>query len=205
MGVARQYCGQVGKQENCRVAVSLSISTLKASLPIAWRLYLPELWTQDQERRKATGVPEEVGFQTKPEIALEQIRTAVERQIPSAPVLADAGYGNDTQFREGITELELLYVVGIQSSLSVWKPGQARCPSGSGTEWDGPPSCYGAIDGIIRSRCASWRSSLPPSAWKNVTWREGTRKPLRSRFAALRVRPAHRDYWRASPVPRSGC
>ena len=111
VGVARQYCGQVGKQENCRVGVNLSLSTMKASLPMAWRLYLPEAWTQDKERRKATGVPEEIGFQTKPEIALQQIRTAVDRQIPSAPVLADAGYGNDTKFREGITEAGLLYVV----------------------------------------------------------------------------------------------
>ena len=77
VGVARQYCGQVGKQENCRVAVSLSISTMQASLPIAWRLYLPEAWTQDRERRKATGIPEEISFQTKQEIALEQIRTAL--------------------------------------------------------------------------------------------------------------------------------
>jgi SRSO17 transposase len=114
VGVARQYCGQVGKQENCLVTVSLTISTMKASLPIAWRLYLPGTWTQDKGRRKATGIPDEISFQTKPEIALEQIRTAVARQIPSAPVLADPGYGNDTKFRDGITEAGLLYVVGIQ-------------------------------------------------------------------------------------------
>src|ERR1700741_3906179 len=85
VGVVRQYCGQVGKQENCRGAVSLSLSTMRASLPMAWRLYLPEAWAQDKERRKATGVPEEISFQTKPEIALQQIRTAVDRQIPSVP------------------------------------------------------------------------------------------------------------------------
>jgi SRSO17 transposase len=134
VGVARQYCGQVGKQENCQVAVSLSISTMKASLPIAWRLYLPELWTQDRERRKATSIPEEIGFQTKPGIALQQIRTAVDRQIPSAPVLADAGYGNDAKFREGISEAGLLYVVGVQSSLTVWKPGQGPLPK---RKWNG--------------------------------------------------------------------
>jgi len=71
VGVTRQYCGQVGKQENCRVAVSLSISTAEVSLPIAWRLYLPEVWTQDKRRRKATGIPPEIRFQTKPEIALQ--------------------------------------------------------------------------------------------------------------------------------------
>src|ERR1700693_2239897 len=86
VGVARQYCGQVGKQENCRVAVSLSVSTREASLPIAWRLYLPEVWAHDKKRRKATGIPPEIRFQTKPEIALQQIRTARDREIPLPPV-----------------------------------------------------------------------------------------------------------------------
>src|ERR1700674_468423 len=80
VGVARQYCGQVGKQENCRVAVSLSVATEQASLPIAWRLYLPESWAQDQERREQVGVPEEIIFATKPAIALQQIRGAVEEE-----------------------------------------------------------------------------------------------------------------------------
>jgi SRSO17 transposase len=201
VGVARQYCGQVGKQENCRVAVSLSISTMKASLPISWRLYLPELWTQNRQGRKATGVPEEIGFQTKPEIALEQIRTAVARQIPSAPVLADAGYGNDTKFRAGITEAELLYVVGVQSSLSVWKPGQVPL---SKRKWNGIGRPTKLLRRDRRHQPVSVRElaiSLPSSAWKNVVWSEGTRKPLRSRFAALRVRAAHRDYWMSEPRP----
>ena len=115
VGVTRQYCGQVGKQENCRVGVSLSVSTGEASLPIAWRLYLPEVWAQDNKGRKATGVPPEIRFETKPEIAVQQA---------TAPVLADAAYGNDTKFREGITELGLLYVVGplafARGSASWW-------------------------------------------------------------------------------------
>ena len=86
VGVARQYCGQVGKQDNCQVAVSLSVATHHASLPVAWRLYLPESWTSDGERRKAAGIPEEVSFQTKPAIALAQIRHAVEQGIPTGPV-----------------------------------------------------------------------------------------------------------------------
>src|SRR5207244_11656616 len=104
------------------------ISTPRASMPIACGHYFPEEWAQDKKRRKATGIPPEISFQTKPELALQQIRTALDREIPAAPVLADAGYGNDTGFRDGITELGLLYVVGIQSSVSVWKPGQARLP-----------------------------------------------------------------------------
>src|SRR3984893_9021953 len=107
VGVVRQYCGQVGKLENCRVAVSLSVATEQTSLPIAWRLYLPEIWAQDRKRRKETGIPREVSFATKPAIALQQIRKAVEEEVPTAPVLTDAAYGNDSQFRKGLSELGL--------------------------------------------------------------------------------------------------
>jgi len=199
VGVTRQYCGQVGKQENCRVVVSLSITTEAASLPIAWCLYLPEVWSEDKERRKATGVPEEIKFQTKPEISLEQIRAAVDRGIPQAPVLGDAAYGNDTKFRDGISELDLLYVLGIQSSVSVWPPGQGPLPK---QKWKGigrPPSLVRRHPRHHPVTACELAMSLPASAWKTVSWREGTRKELSSRFAAVRIRPAHRDYWSSQP------
>ncbi len=129
VGVARQYCGQVGKQDNCRVAVSLSVATEKASMPVAYRLYLPQSWVEDRKRRKKTGVPDSIQFQTKPEIALAQIRRARERGIPQGVVLADAGYGTDTGFRAELTKLEMAYVVGIQSTTTVWKPGEAPRPA----------------------------------------------------------------------------
>jgi len=201
VGVTRQYCGQVGKQENCRVAVSLSLSTAQASLPIAWRLYLPEVWVDDGKRRKATGVPEDVGFQTKPEIALEQIRTAVDRGIAQAPVLADAAYGNDSKFREAIRELDLLYVVGVQSSMSVWKPGTGPLPKPAGKGKGRPPKLVRRDRHHAPLSVKELAFSLPPSAWRTVTWREGTRHPLRSRFAAVRVRSAHRHYWRSQAHP----
>src|SRR5258708_31316019 len=113
VGVARQYCGQVGKQDNCRVAVSLSVTTEKASMPIAFRLYLPEAWTKDRKRRKKTGVPEEIQFQTKTEIALEQIQRARQRGIPQGTVLGDAGYGNDTRFRAERTKRQVTYVMSV--------------------------------------------------------------------------------------------
>jgi len=199
VGVTRQYCGQVGKQENCRVVVSLSITTAAASLPIAWRLYLPQAWSADKEGRKATGVPPAIKFQTKPEISLEQIRAAVDRGIPRAPVLGDAGYGNDTKFRDGITDLDLLYVLGIQSSVSVWPPGQEPLPK---QKWKGigrPPSLVRRNERHHPVTARELAMSLPASAWKTVSWREGTRKTLRSRFAAVRIRPAHRDYWSSAP------
>lgn len=201
VGVTRQYCGQVGKQENCRVAVSLSVSTSNASLPIAWRLYLPEVWAEDPARREQAGIPEEVVFQTKPTIALSQIRAAVKQDVPQAPVLADAGYGTDTRFREEITELGLRYVMGIMSSVSVWKPGEAPLakPKWKGT---GRPTKLLRRDRDHQPVAVKALAvSLPASAWKTITWRPGTKQNLRSRFAAVRVRPAHRDYWRSESHP----
>jgi SRSO17 transposase len=113
VGVARQYCGQLGKQDNCQVAVSLSIANHHASLPIAYRLYLPQSWAEEAERREKTGVPKDVVFKTKPEIALEQIRSACEADIEPGLVLMNAGYGADTTLRKEVTALELSYVAGI--------------------------------------------------------------------------------------------
>src|SRR5436189_463487 len=129
VGVTRQYCGQVGKQENCRVAVSLSVATWSSSLPIGYRLYLPKEWAEDVKRREKTEVPEEVEFQTKPAIALDQIRAAVAANLDRGVVLADAAYGINTEFRDGLTKLDLQYVVGVQSSMTVWEPGKNPLPA----------------------------------------------------------------------------
>ena len=103
--MTRQYCGQVGKQDNCRIAVGLSVATWASSLPIAYRLYLPEGWAGDKKRRKAAGVPEDIEFQTKPQIALDQIREAIQDEVPRGVVVADAAYGTDSRFRSAVTEL----------------------------------------------------------------------------------------------------
>src|ERR671939_2102976 len=120
VGVTRQYCGELGKQDNCQVAVSLSVANAAASLPVAYRLYLPQDWAADPVRRKKAGVPESVTFQTKPEIALDQIRAALQAQIPPGVVLMDAGYGADTALRTGVSALGLTYVAGVQPHTSVW-------------------------------------------------------------------------------------
>jgi len=196
VGVARQYCGRVGKQENCQVAVSLSVSTEEASLPIAWRLYLPEEWAHHNQRRKKAGVPNAIRFQTKPKIALEQIRAAVTRAIPTAAVLADPAYGNDTQFREGITELGLLYVVGVMSTMTVGEPRHQPLPPRAARPGPGrPPTRLRRDARHAPVAVKDLALALPAQAWKKVSWREGTRPrhKLCSRFAALRVRPAHRD------------
>ena len=152
VGVARQYCGQVGKQDNCRVAVSLSVATWSSSLPIAYRLYLPEVWANDKTRRKEAGIPEEVQFQTKSQIALEQIRHAVEEEVTRGVVVADAGYGVDSRFRSGVTELGMKYAVGVQSSLSVWEPGTEPLPPLPRKRMGRPLDCCAGAKTISRSR-----------------------------------------------------
>jgi SRSO17 transposase len=205
VGVARQYCGQLGKQDNCQVAVSLSVANDHASLPIAWRLYLPHEWADDPVRRAEAGVPDEVVFQTKTQIALEQLRAARAGGIAAEVALLDAGYGNDTDLRDGITEVGLPYVVGIQSTTSLWPPGVQPLPP---KPWRGhgrPPS---AIRRSAEHQPVSAKQlalTLPKKAWRRVTWREGTNTKLASRFAAVRVRPAHRDYQRAMPRPEEWC
>src|SRR3984957_14172864 len=198
VGVARQYCGQAGKQDNCRVAVSLSMATWQASLPIAYRLYLPEAWANDVERREKVGVPAEIRFQTKLEIALEQIRGALADGVPRAPVLADPAYGNDTEFRSKLAELELSYVLGIQSTTTIWLPGsEPLVPAPSGR---GRPATRLRRDPEHPPLSAKQMAlNLPAPVWRAVTWREGTRRPLRSRFARVRVRPAHRDHKLSRP------
>jgi SRSO17 transposase len=197
VGVSRQYCGQVGKQENCQVAVSLSVASDHVSLPIAWRLYLPESWAKDRERRKAAGVPTGVAFQTKPAMALAQIRQAVEREIPTAPVLADSAYGNDSQFREGLTTMHLLYAVGVHENMTVWQQGETPQPKPRRPGRGRPPKRLQRRPAAVKELALA----LPEQTWKTVTWREGTRHKLRSRFAAVRVRPAHRDHLRSEPYP----
>lgn len=128
VGVARQYCGQLGKQDNCQVAVSLSLPNAHGSLPVAWQLYLPEAWASDAARREKVGVPAAMRFQTKPQIALDQIRAAVAAGMPLGVTLADAAYGDDTEFREGLQALGLSYSVGLRPNTTVWGP-QAMLPT----------------------------------------------------------------------------
>ena len=201
VGVARQYCGQLGKQENCQVAVSLSVANDHASLPIAYRLYLPDAWAEDPVRRAKAGVPEGVGFETKPAIALGQLRRAREAGIPAGIVLGDAAYGDESDFRVGVAELDLHYVLGIRSGTAVWPPGQAPLPP---APWSGrgrPPTRLRRSPEHRPLAVKDLAMGLPGRAWRTVTWREGSSAALTSRFAALRARPAHRDTLRSEPWP----
>ena len=201
VGVARQYCGQLGKQENCRVAVSVSLATEQASIPATYQLYLPEIWANDPERRKKAGVPEEIRFQTKPDIALGQIRWLVKEDIPRGVVLAEAAYGNDNGFREGLKTLGLSYALGIQSSTSVWPPDAAPLPPQARGRMGRPPRLLRRDEQHQPLSAKELALCLSAADLRQVSWREGTRGMMRSRFAALRVRVAHRGYWRSEPHP----
>ena len=171
VGVHHQYCGQLGKQANCQVAVTLSIANHHASLPIAYRLYLPREWTNDAARRAKAHVPRAIRFKTKPQIALEQIRAALLAGVAPGVVLMDASYGSNSILRQAITGLGLSYVAAIVSSVKV-RPVRKDDPK--------PP----------RVSVEALALSLPKHAWRTITWREGTNERLCSRFARVRVRVA---------------
>ena len=198
VGVARQYCGRLGKQDNCQVAVSLSLSTAKGSVPVAYQLYLPEAWANDAKRRRQAKVPETLQFATKSQIALEQIQAARQSGVPQGIVLADAGYGKDTAFREALDELGLSYAVGVISSVTVWAPGSRPLPVAPSAGRGRPPTRLRRAPGHEPVSVKELACALQHSAWRKVTWREGTNKTLSSRFARVRVRAAHRDYLRTS-------
>ncbi len=173
--------------------MTLSIANHAGSLPIAYRLYLPEDWAQDAARRQKTRVPDDVKFRTKPEIALDQIRAALAAGVAPGVLLADAGYGVDGRFRERVTALGLTYAVGVQSTLSIWPPGREPLPP---NPWSGrgrKPS-HMRRDADHAPVCAKkLAAGLAQEAWRTVSWREGSNETLSSRFAAVRIRPASRD------------
>ena len=173
VGVARQYCGQLGKQDNCQVAVSLSIANEHASLPVAYSLYLPESWADDAERRAKAGVPSTVAFKTKPRIALDQLAWASANGVPRGDVIADAGYGAEERFRAGITELGLRYIVGVKSTNAVLTK-----------------IAVGNAEIEMRLSVERVALTLPDDAWRAIGWRQGTNEKLSGRFARVRVRIA---------------
>jgi SRSO17 transposase len=185
VGVQHQYCGQLGKQANCQVAVTLSLANHHASLPVAYRLYLPKDWTADSTRREKAGVPAAVGFTTKPQIALEQLRWACEAGLPRGAVMVDPGYGQDARLRTGVTALGLLYVAGIQSKSLVWPPGTGPRRRGK------PLNNTGRRDEPDLISVKKLALGLPEEAWRMIRWREGSADWLSSRFARVRVRAAH--------------
>ena len=199
VGVARQYCGQTGKQDNCRVAVSLSIATARSSLPVGWRLYLPREWSEDESRRDRAGVPEDIGFETKPALAMGQIEAALEAGYPRGVVLADAAYGDETAWRERLAGHGLNYAVGVRPGTTVWWGAhQPRPAAPNAPRQAGRPRHRLQRDRDHRPiSVAEVARALSARQWRTVSWRQGVGGALSSRFARVRVRGAHHDQPRA--------
>jgi len=187
VGVARQYSGTLGKIGNCQVAVSLHYATDDAAMPLDFTLYLPEEWLEEERRQKA-GIPKDVTFQPKWALALMLIDRALVWEVPKGVIVADVGYGNTTEFRTGLAERKLLFAVGVQNTTAVWvDSGNLGNPSrGRRGRPRRKPLEVGAPMSV-----SEVSQSLPQESWQRVTWREGTKGPMTSRFAAARVLPSH--------------
>lgn len=208
VGVGRQYCGQLGKQDNCQAAVSLSVSTKDASLPIAWRLYLPEAWANDPERRASAKVPEDVIFQTKTDIALDQIQQIRADGVTPAPLLADAGYGKSAAFRDALDAMGQEYIVAIMEKTSLWRPGHTpTVPTHGGPGRQPKNLIRNAGDNNDVAQAGQWVKSLfadgPNEQWQEICWRDDAhddhKLKLTSRFWRTRVRVASGDQKRQVP------
>jgi SRSO17 transposase len=197
VGVARQYCGRLGKTDSCQIAVSLSLASARGSIPVAYRLYLPQEWIDDRQRCRAAGVPDDIQFKTKGQIARDHIIAALAQGLPRGIVLGDAGYGDDTDFRDWLIAKELDYALAVKSGTTVWwgkhRPAKAPLPSNRGRR----------RTRLVRDThhqpipVAELARALPPKSWQQISWREGTNGTLSSRFARVRARAAHDNQARA--------
>ena len=197
VGVARQYCGRLGKTDNCQVAVSLSLANERGSLPIAYQLYLPQEWAGDRARRSRAGVPREIAFRTKGALALEQIRQAIAAGLPRGVVLADAAYGTEADWRDQLSAWELTYAVGVRETTQVWSGVHQPAPTPRPSSRGGRPRTRVVVNARHQPLpVLTVAQQLPARSFRTVTWREGA-QPLRSRFAAVRVRAANQRRARA--------
>src|SRR5215211_9110764 len=194
VGVARQYCGELGKRANCQVVLSAEYvadeprSNAALHWPLSGRLYLPEAgWGGNPERRKRAHVPEEVEFQSKPQIALSLVEEARQWGVPFDVVVADCGYGDNPNFLRGLEEREISYVCGVESEFGVRYPEEVVSAKEAGAPpykgkgqppKERPAPLYMAREVI---------ESVPEQAWREVSWREGSKGTLSKRIVAVRV------------------
>jgi SRSO17 transposase len=199
VGVARQYCGALGKVANCQVAVTLHWSSAQASCPLGWRLYLPRAWIEDGERAQEVKLPPGLAYRSQTELALELIDQMLSWEVPPLPVVGDSAYGNNFEFREQLRRRGLSYVMAVEPTTVVWSqdPNAIPVPPSAPT---GRPRRYPPLQSTPAPQdLASLARQLPGSEWKKVTWRVGSRGAQRSRFAQLKVWAAHG--WRAQEHP----
>jgi len=191
VGVHRQYSGTLGRTENCQVATSLHVAGERGSGCIGLRLYLPEAWSEDRARCRRAGVPDGIEFRKKWQIALDLLDQALEWGLRPKTVLADSGYGDGSEFRDGLLERELEYIVGIGSTHLVWPPGAQPTAPPRVRRIGRPPTRW--QDGAHQPlQIAQLVEAIPRTRYRKVTWRQGSRGPLSSRFLFYRVHPAER-------------
>jgi len=171
----RQYTGSAGKIANCQTAVSLCVASRTEHVPIDFELYLPESWLGSAARRKEARIPKATTFKTKPELALDLIARALDDKLPGEIVLADAGYGNSVEFRNGLVAYGLDFAVGINSGTKVWLLDKDDKPRGD---------AISAMDLGLK---------VGQKNFAHVIWRSGTRGPMFSKFCFRRVIVAHDD------------
>lgn len=200
VGVQRQYSGTLGRTDNCQVATSLHLASEFGGVCIGMRLYLPETWANDAERREKAGVPEDIVFKKKWEIALDLIETALRWETPRRPVLADSAYGDCVEFRQQLEDWDLEYVLGVSGTAVVWPPGQMPTPPlpKQKGELGRPRTAWtdGDAQAVTMKELAL---SLPEDMWQEISWGEGSRGKQSSRFVALRIRTAHKHTEGAPP------
>jgi SRSO17 transposase len=185
-GVKRQYSGTLGKIDNCQVCVSVHAAGTRGTLPLGWRLYLPEEWCTEPERRRQAKVPSEIVFQTKPELAQALIEQAADWQIPLAPLLADQAYGDDASFRAHLDELELEYLVSVSAQTSVWSQETSFAVPPRQRDSGRGPSALRADRSPASVRALA--AALPEQAWRSVAYRtDQTGEQVAGRFAFARV------------------
>ena len=200
VGVARQYCGTLGKVANCQVAVSLHWSSEAASCPLSWRLYLPQEWFEDAARAQEVKLPSGTVHQSKTALALEVIDEALAWELPVLPVVADSFYGNDFAFRQALRERHLPYAVQVEPSTVVWTTDPNLPLPPPKKRKRGRPRRYPPREALPRAESLEKVAhQLPASAWRTLTWRQGSRGAQSSRFALLPVWAAHR--WRQQAHP----
>jgi SRSO17 transposase len=192
-GVQRQYCGKAGKRENCQLVVSTHMSGWTSSQPLEADLYLPKVWTDDIDRRREANIPDDIIFQTKPDIALEQIDRMLEAGLPARPVLADAAYGNSGKFRQGLRDRKLEYNVAINPTTTVWRPNQGPDPVAE-YSGNGRPSTRRLPGEFHPVSVAEFTRELGPSRFKTLRLTRGRQKPKETRAAFVRIRTAHGAY-----------
>lgn len=195
VGVARQYSGTLGKIGNCQIAVSLNMATADCCMPVDFEIYLPKTWTEDPLRMQKAGVPEGCSFKAKWQIAVDLIDRALSWKIPEGVIVADAGYGNGNPFRQALIDRELFYLLEIEAKTIVFdEPRKTRTRVGD------PPAKR--TEHLAVHNVKDFALKLPAWMWKTIKWREGTKHKLVSRFASVRVQPAHRPAHVKSHPPR---